>query len=49
MTVHKQPSRIYRKARFRACFPDTTVSLRKKVSQFLEDINWQVSLWAEKP
>ena len=48
MALQKQPSIIFRKVRFRACLPDTTVSRGKQVSQSPEDINWLVSMWAAK-
>ena len=39
MAMQKQLSRIFRKVRFRACLPNTFVSLRKQFSQSPEDIN----------
>ena len=40
MAMQKQLSRIFRKKRFRACLPNTFVSLRKQFSQSPEDINF---------
>ena len=42
--VQKEPSRLFRKARLRACLPDTITSPRKQVSHSTEDINWLISM-----
>ena len=38
MAIQKQPSRTFRKVRFGACLPNTTVSLKKRLSQSSKDI-----------
>ena len=39
MAIQQQTSRNFGKVCFRACLPDTTVTLRKQVFESPEDIN----------